>query len=183
MTINKEQIPSYLKDYVKEIKQNGVLVDMTICSSKGNELLDVWYYGELFEVTGENQPYIGNTENTPEKIVVKDTTSGEEILIFDGAKHGYDNLFCEEYDLESIKNRPLKKYNIPTSKLILRLAYNINYEDEKEEYEIDDNNNVTLIDGSTLSWDDVKRNGFDYIALYFVDQNGKKVQFFDRELA
>ena len=33
---------------------------MTIVSSSGNDLLEVWYCGELFEVKGEKTKYIGN---------------------------------------------------------------------------------------------------------------------------
>ena len=39
-------------------------------------------------------------------------------------------MFCDEYTDEQIKNRPLKKYDIPISKLILELGYC--YEDEKK---------------------------------------------------
>lgn len=177
-------VPTYLVGFVKEknvVKE--VLSQLTLCSSKGNELLEVWYYGDLFNVSGEDQPYIVPTKTAPEKIVAKDPATGEEFLIFDGAKYGYEALFCEEFDSEAVKNRQLTKYDIPASKLIFHVAYNIDYEDEKEEYDVDEDNNVTLIDGSTISWDDVKQNGFDYVALYFINEKGEKVQFFDHELA
>jgi len=48
---------------------------------------------------------------------------------------------------------------------------------------LDEKGNVILINGSKMTWEDVKRNGFDYIALSFVDNKGEAVRFIDYELA
>lgn len=178
----KMNIPTYLENYVKDVQEKR-LIELSLCSTAGNELFEVWYYGDLFEVKGKQQLYIGDTDVAPEKIVAKDVLTGEEILLYDGTLHGYDNMFCDKYDAEAIQNRHLKKYSISASKLIIELGYSIDYEDEKEEYDIDDNGLVTLIDGRKMSWEDVKRNGIDYIAIYFEDKEGNRVQFYDRELA
>lgn len=178
----KMNIPTYLENYVTDVQEKR-LIELSLCSTTGNELFEVWYYGDLFEIKGEQQPYIVDTDVAPEKIVAKDVLTGEEILLHDGALHGYDNMFCDEYDAEIVQNRPLKKYFIPASKLIMELGYSIDYEDEKEEYDIDNNGLVTLIDGRKISWEDVKRNGIDYIAIYFEDKEGNRVQFYDKELA
>ena len=45
------QIPTWLEGHVKEQAQKR-LPTVTLCSSAGNELLEVWYYGELFTVKG-----------------------------------------------------------------------------------------------------------------------------------
>lgn len=178
----REYIPTHLESFVNNVQIND-LTEASLKSSTGNELLEIWYYGDLFDVIGEDQPYIGNTNEAPEKIVAKDPISGEEFLIFDGAKHGYDNMFNEKYDLYRVRTRTLTKYNIPASKLILELGYNIDYDDEKDEFDFEDGDNVILFDESTMPWDEVKRNGFDYIALYFINNEGEKIQFFGRELA
>ena len=179
---HKMNIPTYLEKYVKDVQEKR-LIELSICSTAGNELFEVWYYGDLFEVKGEQQLYITETDAAPEKIVAKDVLTGEEILLHDGALHGYDNMFCNEYDPETVQDRPLKKCDIPVSKLIIELGYNIDYEDEKDDFEIDDEGLVTLVDGRKMAWEDVKRNGFDYIAMYFEDKEGNRVQFYDKELA
>ena len=92
-------------------------------------------------------------------------------------------MFCDEYDAEALASRTLKKYGIPPSKLILELGYSIDYEDEKETFDIDGEGNVKLIDGRVVPWEAVKRDGFDYIALSFIDKEGKQRQFLDAELA
>ena len=178
----KIKIPSHLVGFVKDCENKG-FVQMTLCSSAANDLFEILYYGDLFQVKGEEQPYIVNTQVAPMKIVAKDIATGEEILVFDGGKHGYDNMFCDEYRTEQIENRALKQYEIPSSKLILKIGYGIDYESEKEDYDIDKDENVLLINGDKMPWKDVKRNGFDYIALYYVNTNGKVIQFLDCELA
>ncbi len=81
------------------------------------------------------------------------------------------------------RHRPLKRYEIPASKLVLELGYSIDYEDEKEDFEPDEADTVELINGERMPWEQVKRDGIDYIALYYVDEKGKQVQILDAELA
>ena len=42
---------------------------------------------------------------------------------------------------------------------------------------------VELINGERMPWEQVKRDGIDYIALYYVNEKGKTVQILDAELA
>ena len=42
---------------------------------------------------------------------------------------------------------------------------------------------VKVINGKAISWAQVKRDGIDYIALFCVDEKGKKFQILDVELA
>ena len=92
-------------------------------------------------------------------------------------------MFCDEYTDDQIKNRTLKKYDIPTSKLILELGYSIDYEDEKEEFINEDNKTVTLINGNIISWEDVKVNGYDFLRLSYINNNGEKISIAEYELA
>ena len=71
----------------------------------------------------------------------------------------------------------------PASKLVLELGYSIDYEDEKENFEPDEADTVELINGERMPWEQAKRDGIDYIALYYVNEKGKPVQILDAELA
>ena len=177
-----EQIPTYLENYVKECRENE-FTQITLHSSAGNEMFEVWYYGNLLTVKGEEQPYIVETDIAPEIIVAKDVATGEEIVIHDGSIHGYNNMFCDEYDTEVIKSRTLKQYPIPASKLVIELTCSIDYEEDKEDYGIDDDGYVTLIDGRKMLWEDVKRNGMDFLGISYQNENGDLIQFYDKELA
>ena len=174
--------PTWLEGHVKDlISEDSTTV--TLCSTTGSELLEIWFYGDLPEAEDEAYPYIESTEQAPCRIVARVPDSGEEFLIFDGAKHGYDSMFCDTYESDVLENRPLKRYEIPASKLILEIGYGIDYESERDEYDIDENGLVELVDGRKMHWETVKWDGIDYIALFFVNDDGEKVQILDAELA
>lgn len=174
--------PTWLEGHIKDWT-NKKLTTVTLCSSSGNELLEVWYYGDLLNVGGKSQSYIVSTKTAPGRVVACDPQTGEKFLVFDYAKHGYNNMFCDTYGPENLVDRSLKRYNIVASKLILELGYGIDYEGEKEDYGIDENDMVKLVDGSQITWENVKRDGIDYIALFFVNEDGRKIQILDVELA
>ena len=174
--------PTWLDGHVKACKKKR-LQTVTLCSSTGSERLEVWYYGKLLTVKGEPQSYITDNDDIPALVAARDPESGEEFVIFDSGRNGYDNMFCDEHDPAILENRPLKRYEIPASKLVLELGYSIDYEDEKDTFEVDENDTVELINGERMPWEQVKRDGIDYIALYYVNENNKQVQIMDAELA
>lgn len=176
------QAPSWLEGHIKEWKQKR-LTTVTLCSTSGNEWLEVWYYGDLLTINGEPQLYIVPSYFAPELVTARDPESGEEFVVFDGGRHGYDNMFCDEHDLDELERRTLKRYEIPASKLILELGYSIDYEDEKEDFQVNEDGMVALINGERMPWEQVKKDGIDYIALYYVNEEGKQVQILDNELA
>ena len=94
----------------------------------------------------------------------------------------YFSFAAPEDDLH-MEHRPLKRYEIPASKLVLELGYSVDYEDEKENFEPDEADTVELINGERMPWEQAKRDGIDYIALYYVNEKGKPVQILDAELA
>ena len=53
---------------------------------------------------------------------------------------------------------------------MLELGYSIDYEDEKEDFEPDEADTVELLNGERMPWEQVKRDGIDYIALYYVNE-------------
>ena len=132
---------------------------------------------------GEPQPYIIDGGEAPGLVAARDPESGEEFVIFDGGRHGYDNLFCGEQDPAALEQRSLRRYEIPASRLVLELGYSIDYEDEKENFEPDEADTVEPISGGRMPWEQVKRDGIDDIALYYVDESGKQLQILDAELA
>ena len=166
-----EKYPTWLIGHVKEWAEKR-LPTVILCSTTGNELLEVWYYGDLLTVKGEPQSYIIDSDEAPGLVTARDPESGEEFVIFDGGRHGYDNMFCDEHDPSELEHRPLKRYEIPASKLVLELGYSVDYEDEKEDFEPDEADTVELINGERMPWEQVKRDGIDYIALYYVNEKG-----------
>ena len=181
-----QKVPTYLSENACNVK-SGDYLSVDIQSKNGNTLFEVYYYGDLFEAKGEKLPFIVNyyTDEVeiPCKIVAKDTETGEEILLFDGYRHGYNAMFCDEFDPEEVEKRTLVKYNIAPCKIHIDFGYSIDYEEEKEDYEVDEEDRVTLINGETISWEEVKRNGFDYISIICETENGEKAEIVSLELA
>ena len=177
-----QKVPTYLSENACNIK-SGDYLSVDIQSKNGNTLFEVYYYGDLFEVKRKKLPCIvDNKTGIPCKIVAKDTETGEEILLFDGYRHGYNAMFCEEFDPEEVEKRTLVKYDIAPCKIHIDFGYSIDYEEEKEDYEVEEDR-VTLINGENISWEEVKRNGFDYISIICQTENGEKAEIVSLELA
>ena len=109
-----EKYPTWLAGHVKTWEEKR-LPTVTLCSTTGNELLEVWYYGDLLTVNGEPQPYIADSDEAPGLVAARDPESGEEFVIFDGGRHGYDNMFCDEHDPAELELdvRPCRQAGLP----------------------------------------------------------------------
>ncbi|EFR97330.1 conserved hypothetical protein, partial [Listeria ivanovii FSL F6-596] len=59
----------------------------------------------------------------------------------------------------------------------------IDYESEKENYDFDEDGNVLLIDGRYISWEDTKADGFDFLEITAIDENGQSYSIMSEELA
>ena len=178
-----QKVPTYLSENACNLK-SGDYLSVDIQSKNGNSLFEVYYYGDLFEVKRKKLPCIvDNKTGIPCKIVANDTETGEEILLFDGYRHGYNAMFCDEFDPAEVEKRTLVKYDIAPCKIHIDFGYSIDYEEEKEDYEVDEEDRVTLINGETISWEEVKRNGFDYISIICETENGEKAEIVSLELA
>ncbi|WP_314335560.1 hypothetical protein [Capnocytophaga sputigena] len=178
-----QKVPTYLSKNACNVK-SGDYLSVDIQSKNGNSLFEVYYYGDLFEVKRKKLPCIVyNEAGIPCKIVAKDIETGEEILLFDGYRHGYNAMFCEEFDPAEVEKRTLVKYDIAPCKIHIDFGYSIDYEEEKEDYEVDEADRVTLINGENIPWEEVKRNGFDYISIICQTENGEKAEIVSLELA
>ena len=166
-------VPYYLENHLKNIRKSKDQMMATLVSSAGNTKLDIFYYGKL--IVSKGTPFITDGE-FPCLIVAKDPISGEEFTVFDGAKHGYDAMFCNEY--ADVSNRSLAKYEKYSGEIKIRLWYSIDYEEEKECYDFE-GNKVKLMYGF-MDWEEAKSIGFDWISMKFVSP---RKEFFEMELA
>lgn len=174
-------VPNYFRKYSKNVSETDYTT-FSLVSSTGNDLFEIWYYGDLYTIQGETEPLIVSTDFAPAKIIAKDFASSEQITIFDGTCFGYDNMFCDEYTKNQINNRPLQKLAVFPVKVNISLYYGIDYDNEKDDYDFDDNGMVLLINGSIISWEDVKSNGFDGMSITIVNDE-KIVEILSEELA
>ena len=167
-------IPYYLKDHIIKVKEKKDSTVGILASSAGNTKLEIYFYGDTETI--KKTPYIVDAE-FPCLIIAKDTVTGEEFTVFDGTRHGYDAMFCNE-PCDNAK-RELKLYEHYNGKIKIKLGFSIDYEEERDDYEFNENGEVILMYGA-LDWEQAKSIGFDWLSLKFV--NARK-EFVDLELA
>jgi len=164
-------IPYYLKNHLTNVKEKKDSMIGTLISSTGNTDVEIYFYGDTVNI--KKTPYIVDAE-FPCLIVAKDPITNDEFTVFDGMKHGYDPMFCNEpYDYAK---REIKLFDHYRGKVQITLGYSINYEDEKENYDFNENDEVVLMYGS-LEWEKAKSIGFDWLSLKFVNTKKKFVDF------
>ncbi len=154
-----------------------------IQSSTQNKKFKIKYYGELFE----EYQLITGTDFAPELIYAVDVDTQEEILLFDGCKHGYDSMFCDEYSPEQINNRPVTQFftdanGEDTFEVIVSVYHNIDYDEELDDF-VNDEGDIPLIHGEIIDLATLKSDGFDVFQIIVIDAQGKHAAIHQRELA
>lgn len=134
---------------------------------------------------GENKGIIVQTNNTPQIVCAVEGSTGQEFLLFDGCKHGYNALFCDMYTDEQNKTRQATTIYKDANdnelfEIIISTFNGINYEDEIGD-QIDENGLVEIIDGSKIEFDKAKRNGFDTIQIWVLSETGKMSKILSEE--
>lgn len=179
--------------YIKEENYNLLNLDEELTSIRiynklesgdSNELYEIYFYGSLLEehmICGVYDEE--NDINNPCLIVARCIHTGREILLYDEAKYGYNPIFCDEINLEDVKNRSLSKLELPNSKIEIYFAYNIDFDEEKEDFEFDEDNFTQTINGEKISFEEVKKNSFDYIKITAIDELDTKRVICELELA
>jgi hypothetical protein len=153
-------------------------------ATSGQTKFKIKYFGQLHP---KYQNLIVGTDDTPALIVAVEPTNGQEILIFDGCKHGYNAMFCDTYSDEQKKNRKADKiYKASDGTDIFEVTistYNgIDYDDEFGG-DVDAEGLIELIDGSEIKFETAKRNGFDTLQIFGRTGNGDVIEIASEELA
>ncbi|MEC0183662.1 hypothetical protein P4H61_19415 [Paenibacillus peoriae] len=150
-------------------------------SQAGQTRFHIFYYGELMD------ELIAVTEFAPQLIIAEDAATGEQIVIFDGTRHGYDALLCETYTEEQQNHRtPLLPYldedGEDTFEVSVTAFYNVDWDDEFSD-DVDEDGQLELTNGERCDFKEVKRNGFDAISITITSAKGLKTEILQEELA
>ncbi|MCS3798801.1 hypothetical protein [Niastella sp. OAS944] len=149
----------------------------------GQTKFRIKFYGRLHE---KYNNLIVGTDFAPSLILAVDNVTGQEILLFDGCKHGYNAMFCDTFTAEQIQNRPATNfYNDKAGNEIFEIVistYNgIDYEDELAD-QVDENGLIELIDGTKVEFNNVKCNGYDTLQIWAISEGGDTVNVVSEEL-
>lgn len=163
-----------------------------IQSSTEGRQFRIKYYGELYKwEVRQEEPYLSHfykhhgkafnglitaTDFAPELIYAVDIISNEEILLFDGCRHGYNNLFCDTYTTAQLQQRKAGHLFADATgnevfEIVVHAFFNVDYEDEAENF-MNKEGKATLITGEIVDLPYLKRNGFDAIAIRGYHKDG-----------
>lgn len=147
----------------------------------GETKFKIKFYGEL------QGHLITGTDFAPSIVLAVNSSTQEAIVLFDGCKHGFNPIFCESYSEEQVTNRPTNNFYVDrrgndTFEIIISAYYQIDYDDEDDDG-VDENGLVELADGSKIEYEIAKRNGFDVLQIFAINNSGEKIEILSEELA
>ena len=180
--------PSFLQDFTTNILNPKDLKShewrRQLKTPAGQTKFRIKYYGQLHD---KYPNLIVGNDFVPTRLLAIDIASGQEILLFDGCKHGYNAMFCDTYTSEQIQNRPADKVYKDTKgnelfEIIISTYNGIDYEEEFSN-ELDDNGLIEIIDGSKIKVEEAKRNGFDTLQIFATNESGETFKIVSAELA
>ena len=172
-------------------------------SSTGGRLFRIKYYDSLFKweikptpqhIVHHQQHYgrhfnglVAGSDRAPELLFAIDIHSGEEILLFDGGRHGYSNLFCDTWEPRQLTNRMPSKFYTDSRgnqefEIVVQAFFNVDYEEELDSFR-DESGTLRLISGEKTNLGYLLRNGFDAISIKGYDRQGDFVAIHSAELA
>lgn len=148
-----------------------------------NFKFQIRYYGKLHSKNN----LIIQTDFAPILVYAEEVKSKELILIFDGCKHGYDAMFCDKFSDEQRNNRPCNKNYTDNEgneifEVIITTQYGFDYDEEFSD-QLGKNGKIELIDGSVVDFEHAKRNGFDWIMVNLINEQGKEIECISEETA
>lgn len=169
-------VPSHFCGYAADIIDSGDQVSFVLQDSEGEQYFRVYAYAKydsklgLYTDTNEGRAFfVAESERTKEKVT-----------LFDNAIHGYDNMFVNE-------NKPVVRLvsELPFSpcRVMVKVSYEIPYEEEKNSYSFDSDGSCLLAGGRKMPWEQVKTDGYDWITLCYENGDGRWEGFADEELA
>jgi len=151
-------------------------------SLSGQTKFKIKFYGKLHESYKE---LIVGTDFAPSLVFAVDPSTGEEILLFDGCKHGYNAMFCDTFSEDQIQNRPVETFYVDKDGRdvfeIVISTYNGNNDELSDE--AGEDGLIELINGSKIELEKAMRDCFDTFQLFATNENGRTIAIVEEELA
>jgi len=154
-------------------------------SSDGQTKFKIKFYGQ------QHPKYVDliiGTDFAPSFVVAIAESTGQEILLFDGCKHGYNALFFGDYSNEQLNNRPANNFyrdreGNDTFEIIISTYYGIDYNDNEFTDEVDNKGFIEVNSGSKIEFEKAKRDGFDVINILVINDTGQTLGIVSEELS
>lgn len=179
--------PTFLASVTEHIDAPGHLEKhewrRRLVTSSGERKFRIKYAGQLHR--NYKNLIVGKGE-VPALVVAVAVDSAQEIVIFDGCRHGYNALLCGSYSEEQKDRSADHLYKDPkgndTFEIAISAYYSIDLKEESGDA-FDENGMLELIDGSRIDLETAKRNAFDVLQIFGTTNNGDKTEIVSEELA
>jgi len=177
--------PTYLDGLTKEVPAlHKFEWRHQLYTTSGETKFKIKYYGQLHKAYPN---LIVGTDFAPLLIYAVALSTEEEILLFDGCRHGYNAIFCDTYTHEQINSRPTDtfykgKIGNDNFEVVISIYYQCSYETELAG-EIDEKGFVEIMNDRKLAFEEIKRNGFDVIQILLTNIQGQTIEAVSEELA
>tara|TARA_R110002051_G_scaffold38993_2_gene82388 strand:+ start:21 stop:629 length:609 start_codon:yes stop_codon:yes gene_type:complete len=172
-----QDIPQNLMDLFR-IKEKEYVWTRQIVSSKNNTKFKISFSGEKKDslITGKN--------GLPSLVSLVNVDDDEQILIFDGAIHGYNAVFWEEFP-EEINGRKLEQDYNHNGQSEFEIIVLVRYSQHiKEDFDEDiSNDGFAMNNRNEKLGKDAFSNGYDSIEIYGFGADGKKIEILAEETA
>lgn len=186
----KIQGPEYLRKHLVQ-KDNTVQLPLKwkdrqrtwtgqLVSAAGGSYFELYYHGKC-----DNDRILG-TNDSILRVVAVSLNDGEEIVVFDNTRHGWDGYIGDAYsEQEDFERKAVNKFTSSYGTLQFRIYMQATYNHgtESELMQEAENGHVTLMDGSMVAVQDAFDNAFDVVSIYAVDENDRIFEIVSEELA
>ena len=174
--------PTHLAGHVLAIDSDEDIVRaFALRSAEGGRRFEIRYSGSILEEYG----LIVDHEQ-PSLVVARAVDTGEEIVLFDAARHGYDAMIVEEYDSDEMAERVadtlLERDGVAVFEVEIAVVDNIDWDDEEDDFR-DEEGVLRLISGEEISAERLRADGFDALGITVVSPDGIRYEVVSEELA
>jgi hypothetical protein len=187
VVVKKIPGPTYLEGLTEIVQADDILQHewrRKLKAPSGQTHFNIRFYGQLHP---ELKDLIVRTDFAPILVYAVDPDNGQEFLIFDGCKYGYDALFCDSYSKKQIKNRPTNTTYQSTNgdevfDIIISIYNGIYFAGEFAD-QADSEGYIELVDGKKEKLEVVERNAFDTLQVYAINESGEVFNIIAEELS
>ena len=177
--------PTYLEGYTAIIAGVKAVKDFEwrrkLQLPSGQSKFQIRYFGRMYD-----EELLIGTENAPMLIFAVDPVTEQGILLFDGAKYGYNAMLCDTFDIKQAEGRSANNlYKDRTGNTEFEIILSAYYQMSKDEFRdfVDEAGNVQLMDGSTVTSEVAWRNSYDCFGITVINSVGSAIEIVSEELA
>lgn len=174
-------IPTHLQGHVELIEEKGVTRKLRVVSDEGGTRFRLRFAGELLPkfglITGTNDPLL---------VIAVPEDDGDEFVLFDGARHGYEAMFVDEGPAAPADRPARETYRDGTGEELFELTVtlfdNVDWDEEQADVE-DEQGVIRLVDGTVIDAERLRADGFDAFALTGRSADDRELDIVEEELA